>query len=123
MAQIDLATARRFSQALNAQTYKYLIEGVNMETEITWGKATKVWWSIMWRNLIAIFAAMIIGGIIGGIMGVIMGAAGVPVETIQIIAAPIGFIIGIAVSIVPIKMVLGKSYGDFRLVLVENTNA
>ena len=77
----------------------------------------------MWRNLIAIFAAMIIGGIIGGIMGVIMGAAGVPVETIQIIAAPIGFIIGIAVSIVPIKMVLGKSYGDFRLVLVENTNA
>jgi hypothetical protein len=94
-----------------------------METEITWGKATKVWWSIWWRNIIAIFAAMIIGGIIGGILGAVLGVAGVPIEALQIITMPIGFVGGIAVSIVPIKMVLGKSYGDFRLVLVENNNA
>jgi hypothetical protein len=31
---------------------------------------------------------------------------------------PIGAIMGIAISVVPMKMILGKDFGQFRLVLV-----
>ena len=89
-----------------------------MELEVTWKRATRVWWSYLWRNLIAIIAAMVIGGIIGAILGFSLGALGVPLETIQIIVMPIGAIIGLLISIVPMKMILGKNFGGFRLVLV-----
>ncbi len=89
-----------------------------MELEITWSRAVRVWWSYLWRNLIAIVVAMIIGMVIGAIIGFILGAMGVPVRTIQILVAPIGFVIGLAISIVPLKMILGKDFGEFRLVLL-----
>lgn len=91
-----------------------------MELEVTWKRATKVWWSYLWRNLTALVAAMVIGGIIGAIFGFVLGALGVSVETIQVIVMPIGAIIGLLISIVPIKMILGKNFGEFRLVLVQD---
>jgi hypothetical protein len=90
-----------------------------MELEVTWKRAAKVWWSYLWRNLIAIIVAMVIGGIIGAILGFVLGALGASIETIQIITMPIGAIIGLLISIVPIKMILGKDFGEFRLVLVQ----
>jgi hypothetical protein len=87
-----------------------------MELDITWDRVVRVWWALLWRNLIAVVAAVLIGSVIGGIIGVILGMAGVPVGTIRIIVMPIGIIIGFAVSIVPLKMILGKDFGDFRLV-------
>lgn len=92
-----------------------------MELEVTWKRTTKVWWSYLWRNILAIIGAMIIGGIVGGIFGFILGMLGASTETVQLVVAPIGFIIGIAISIVPIKMILGKDFGEFRLVLIEST--
>ena len=92
------------------------------ELEVTWDRTIKVWWSFVWRNLIATLVAMLIGAIFRGVMGVILGAFGVPIRTIQIIVMPIGFIIGLAISIVPLKLILGKNFGEFRLVLVENNN-
>ncbi|MDO8328853.1 MAG: hypothetical protein Q7T36_00075 [Fluviicoccus sp.] len=90
-----------------------------MEVEITWGRVFRIWWAYLWRNLIAIIAAMIIGGIIGGILGAILGAMGVSLSTIQMIAGPIGLICGLMISVFPIKMILGKDFGDFRLVLIR----
>ncbi len=89
-----------------------------MELEVTWGRATRVWWSYFWRNLIAIVAAMIIGGIIGGILGFVMSMAGMSVTAIQLVATPIGMVLGLGISIVPVKMILGMDFGEFRLVLV-----
>jgi hypothetical protein len=91
-----------------------------MELEVTWKRATKVWWSYLWRNLIAIVAAMVIGGIIGAIFGFVLGALGISTETIQIVVMPIGAIIGLLISIIPIKMILNKDFGEFRLVLVQD---
>lgn len=93
-----------------------------MELKITWKRAAKVWWSYFWRNILAIIGAIIIGGIVGGIFGFILGMLGASTETVQLIVAPIGFIIGIGISIVPIKMILGKDFGEFRLVLIENSS-
>lgn len=94
-----------------------------MEIEVTWGRAVKVWWSYLWRNIIAMIGAMVAGGIVGFIVGFVLGALGAPTETIQIITAPIGVVIGLLISIVPIKMILGMNFGEFRLVLVKNEDA
>lgn len=90
-----------------------------MELEITWGRTIRVWWSLLWRNLIAIVLAIILGAITGAIIGIVLGMMGVPLNTIRIICAPVGFVIGLAVSIVPLKMILGKDYGEFKLVLLK----
>lgn len=89
-----------------------------MELEITWSRAVRVWWSYLWRNLFAIAVAMLIGMVVGGVIGFILGMMGVSIRTIQIVVAPIGFVLGVAISIVPIKMILGKDFGEFRLVLL-----
>jgi len=90
-----------------------------MELEVTWKRAAKVWWSYLWRSIIAIIVAMVLGGIVGFIIGFVLGAMGVSTQTIQFITAPIGMIIGLLISIVPIRMILGKDFGEFRLVLLQ----
>lgn len=92
-----------------------------MELEITWKRAIRVWWSYLWRNLLAIVAAVIVGGMFGALMGFALGFVGVSIDSIQKLAAPVGMFIGLVISIVPVKMILGKDFGEFRLVLVENT--
>ena len=79
----------------------------------------RIWWSYLWRNLIAIVVGMLIGALIGGILGGILGAAGVSLQTITIVVMPIGVILGLVISIFPMKMILGKDFGEFRLVLVQ----
>lgn len=91
-----------------------------MEVEITWRRTIRIWWSYLWRHVIAIVAAMFAGGIVGGIIGFVMGALGADVRLIQIIALPVGLVIGLGFSIVPLKMILGKNFGEFRLVLIKN---
>ena len=92
-----------------------------MELEITWKRCFRVWWSYVWRNLIAIVVSMIAGGILGFGLGLILGIAGFSVETIQIVVTPIGFILGLLISVVPMKMILGKDFGEFRLVLLQKS--
>ncbi len=91
-----------------------------MELEITWKRATHVWWSYLWRNLIAIVVSAITGGIIGLIIGLFLGWFGVSSETVNLIVLPITLIMGLLISIIPMKMILGKDFGEFRLVLLKN---
>lgn len=63
-------------------------------------------------------AAMILGAIVGFVIGLVLGAAGVGSDTIQLITAPIGGVIGLLISIIPMKLILGKDFGEFRLVLL-----
>lgn len=92
-----------------------------MELEVTWKRAIKVWWAYLWRNILAVIAAIIIGALVGGILGFILALLGASKETVQVIVTPIGFVIGIGISIVPLKMILGKNFGEFRLVLIGST--
>jgi hypothetical protein len=94
-----------------------------MELEATWSRVIRVWWSYLWRNLIAMVVAVIISAIVGFVSGFVMGAMGVSVETIQLISFPIGAIIGLAISVFPMKMILGKDFGEFRLVLLSKQDA
>ena len=91
-----------------------------MELEVTWNRAIRVWWSYLWRNLLAILAAMLLGGLAGFFIGVVTGILGISTETTKLMATVVGAVIGLAISIVPIKLILGKDFGEFRLVLVKN---
>jgi len=93
-----------------------------VELDITWGKAIRIWWSLLWRNLLlAIVVSVFVGMPIGFIIGFSMSAMGAPQEMILFVCWPIGFFIGLASSVIPIKMILGKDFGDFRLIISSNT--
>ena len=62
---------------------------------------------------------MVVGAVIGAIMGFVLGAAGASVRTIQVLVMPVGVVIALALSVVPMKLILGKSFGEFRLVLLK----
>jgi Na+/citrate or Na+/malate symporter len=85
-----------------------------MEMEVTWSRAAMVWWSYIWRLVLA----TIVSSLGGGVLGLILGAVGAPKEAIIFVTLPIGLMIGTAASIVPMKMILGKDFGEFRLLLV-----
>lgn len=65
---------------------------------------------------------MIISAIIGFIIGFALGMLGVPQGIIRAVGFTIGFIIGLAISVVPLKMLLGKNFGEFRLVLLKDND-
>jgi hypothetical protein len=96
-----------------------------MELEITWPRLVRLWWAYLWRNLLTTVVAMIFGAFVGGILGAIMGAAGFSIQTIQIVGFPIGLIIGLVASLAPMRLILGRNYGEFRLVLLatDRSNA
>ncbi len=93
-----------------------------MELEVTWGRTARVWWAYLWRNLIAVAAGSLVGIVLGAILGFILGAAGARAETIRLAVFPIGAVVGLLVSIVPIRLILGMNFGEFRLVLLRNAN-
>ena len=90
----------------------------NQEIKATWGQVVRVWWALVWRNIIAVIIAMIIGGVIGALLGLVFGIMGVPQNIIEIIAGIVGAIIGLGVSLIPVKMILNKDFGKFRLAIV-----
>jgi len=89
-----------------------------MELPVTWSRAARVWKSYFWRTLVALLASIILGAIVGGAIGFVMGMIGFSPKSIRPVAVVIGLVIGIAVSIVPMKLILGKDFGEFRVVLL-----
>jgi len=89
-----------------------------MELEITWCRALKVWWAFFWRSLIAMVVASIVGAIVGFFIGLVMGFLGAPPRALAFVAVITGMAIGLGLSVVPMKMILGKDFGRFRLVLI-----
>jgi len=83
--------------------------------EVTWKRATKIWWSIAWR-------AGLVGALVGAIVGAAIGAfsvyAGVPFIRAAVTVRVLTFVIIIPSVIWAIRSALTKSWSDFRIVLV-----
>lgn len=90
-----------------------------MEMEVTWGRAALVWWAYMWRLALCGLASSLAGAVVGGLIGLVMGLLQAPKEMIAIVSLPLGVAIGLASSIIPMKLILGKEFDDFRLVLAS----
>jgi hypothetical protein len=90
-----------------------------MELEASWGRTTRVWWAHYWRNLLIGLAGAVVAGFVGFVIGVAAGAMGIDSAALILVTIPIGMLIGMAVSVIPMKLILGKDFGEFRLVLLS----
>ena len=83
-----------------------------MELEVTRNRAIRIWWSYLWRNFLAIIVGLVLGAVLGVIAGLVGGILRLPMLAIQSVAAVVGIVIGLAISVVPTKLILGKDYSD-----------
>ncbi len=90
------------------------------EIDVTWGRATKVWWSLAWRSLLLPGVAGFVVGFIIGIVGAIVGASP---ETVSAISFFAGVGVGVPMVIWIVKLILSKNYSDFRVALVPRTES
>jgi F0F1-type ATP synthase membrane subunit c/vacuolar-type H+-ATPase subunit K len=91
---------------------------ISKTLEVTFSRATKVWWSLLWR---AILFGTLAGGAAGFVIGIICAAARVAPEQMPRYGGLAGLAVGIPVGIWVVQTVLKKSWSDFRIVLVPNT--
>jgi ABC-type nitrate/sulfonate/bicarbonate transport system permease component len=85
--------------------------------QITWMRAFKVWWSLLWRGLLFGFLG---GGLVGFILGFFMGLVKANPETIKSVCTIAGYIVTIPIGIAVTKLVLRNRYSDFKIALISN---
>lgn len=88
-----------------------------MKREITWGNVISICWALFWRQLLISTAA---AGLVGLLFGVVMGGMNAPSETIALVCFLSGLIISPIGYLIAMKMILGKNFGTFNLVLIPN---
>jgi hypothetical protein len=89
--------------------------GLAAGLELTWMRATKIWWSLLWRTVV--FSALL-GVLVGAIVGIALAALNFGTIAIAIIAQVLGTLGSIPIAVAVTRHVLGKSWSDFRIVLV-----
>ena len=82
-------------------------------------KYMTVWWALAWRSLIAMLASFIAGGVSGFVIGFILGISGAPMLVIKIVCGTVGALLGLWISLYPLKMVIGEDLGGFKLEIVQ----
>lgn len=87
----------------------------NVELEVTWKRAILVWWSYFWRYLLFTFLCSIAGIVVL----VCLSIAGVKDPRVVWVLSIFGVVLGPITAILPFKMILGKDFGKFRLVLLN----
>ncbi|MDC0161166.1 hypothetical protein OAJ07_06910 [Gemmatimonadales bacterium] len=92
------------------------------ELEVTWRRATRIWWAYTWRSMIAIICAVVLGGIAGGVIGGISYAMGADLGTGEVLGGIAGGVLGLLSQIVVIRVILNRNYGELRLALVPSTD-
>jgi hypothetical protein len=90
-----------------------------MELEITWGRAIRVWWAFTCRALVAALAMKLVAVMVDFGMGLILGPMGCSPHVIGLLSVVICLGMTLALSIACMKMILGQSFGEFRLVLLR----
>ena len=93
-----------------------------MELSITWGRAARIWWAFFWRSLLIMIPALLAAFLVAVPMGLLLGLAGATTDTVRIAAMPVGFLIALAGHVLAMKLILGKDFGEFRLVLLSKVS-
>ena len=84
--------------------------------EPNWNRVIPVWWSFYWR---ATLLGGILGAVLGGVVGFVFASVG-RADLAAMAGAVSGYILGIPVSMLCIKIILGKSFGGFSVRLVRH---
>lgn len=91
-----------------------------MEIQATWSHILRIWWALFWRTILAVLGAALAGFVLGFLIGAVLGYFGVEPRVIQFVAGLIGLPIGLLAGLIPLKLVIGKDFGRFRLVILSN---
>ena len=86
-----------------------------MELKVTWGRAFRVWWGHFWRVLVATIPAYLAINF----CSTVCVASGIPTRLAILIVVFVSSALGCAASLIPMKMILGKRHGNFRLALLS----
>jgi hypothetical protein len=86
--------------------------------DITFGRAVRIWWAVLWRSLL-------LGGGAGFIVGFIEGFVGASLSTLDWLGQPIvtgtsAFIVGLPIGIYAFRVALKKQYQHFTIRLVPS---
>lgn len=93
---------------------------------VTKARVLKVWWAYFWRSLVTFLAMFIIVILVSIVMGVLLALllplVGLDAEHVQNLARLsgflLGFVAGLLSSAIPLWLILGKDFGEFRLALI-----
>ena len=87
----------------------------NNELEPTLERTLPIWWLLAWRGTIC-------GALMGGLLGVTIGIVWVALhwssQSLQIVSAIAGGVVGLAWGFVVLRTALRKTYRGFRIALV-----
>jgi len=86
----------------------------------TWDRVIRIWWAYLWRNLIAALVSIIIAFIIAIAADFVLRTFQVSETIIKIITMFIVFVVSLIIGIFPMKMIIGKKFRDFSLIIVKN---
>lgn len=86
----------------------------------TRGIALRVWWAFIWRSLLG---ALGTGFVVGLALGVLSQLAGLGQGIVESLAAALGLMIGLAVSVEVMYRVLQKSFKHFEIALIAREGA
>jgi hypothetical protein len=93
------------------------------ELDVTWGRAFRVWWLLLWRWAVGgMVLSFVAGFVFGVIYGVLARVFGWPSGGASIGGAVLGLIVGGLWAILVVRMALNKKYAEFRIVLVPNSD-
>ena len=78
----------------------------------------RIWWLILWRGLLG---SMLMGGVLGAVIGFVGAAAGVNLNSIQLLSTALGGLVGLGWGFLVVGQALRKNYDGFRIALVPAT--
>ena len=90
-----------------------------MEFEITWKRVYRIWWELMLRHLLIGLPFVICAGISAGVYMAVYMRLGVNEEHVRVGARILIYALALAISPIPLRFVLNRNFGEFRLALVS----
>lgn len=90
-----------------------------MELDVTWDRLARIWWAWFWRSLVASAVAVPVAFLLGLWFGALVNLLGLPAWVGGALGGAGGTVLGLLISLLTLSQILGRNFGDFRLVLLE----
>lgn len=93
----------------------------SIELPVTWDRAFRIWLSFVLKNFLSVIVSLIVGFILTYLITIILSwtAGKDPKEMFATVFGATWGITMLVINVWVIKSLLGKVYGDFKLVLIK----
>ena len=95
--------------------------------QLTMREWVRIWWGLLWRNILTTFAGLAVtlplGFVLGMVGGMIILSLGGDIQQfklpLQIVGGMVGFAISMGFYAIWVRWILGVRFGNLRLALVR----